>query len=70
MAREKIPAAPAAERAEGPVHPPPTRGGAFERTPSGDLRPIEESAEREKLATEPGAAFSEPTPEPNKTNEE
>lgn len=39
MARDKTPT-PAAEP------PPPTTGGAFERTPAGELKPIEESAAR------------------------
>lgn len=40
MAKDKTPA-PAA-----PDLPPPTSGGAFERTPAGELKPIEESAAR------------------------
>ncbi len=60
MAKPRIPAGPAAETAP----PPPTRGGAFERTEGGELRPIEESAEREKPApaAEPQPAAAPETP--------
>lgn len=61
MAKEK--AAPASAEAPAPDLPPPTSGGAFERLPGGELKPIEESAERQKR-TEPPA----PPPAPTEAN--
>ena len=42
----------------------PTTGGAFRRLASGELEPIEESAERARLAQEQPDAEAPPAPQP------
>lgn len=59
MARDRTLATPPAPQ---PDAPPPTSGGAFERAPGGELKPIEESADRLKPTEEaPPASPSEPS---------